>query len=113
LACFFTGISGSFYASYFGILHPDLFTVWESILIQIQATLGGLSFAIAGPVVGAVVLNILSELLRATKHVEPVIYGGALIVILFTLPKGLMDLGPRVFQLIEKRTKLSSSPKAS
>jgi ABC-type branched-subunit amino acid transport system permease subunit len=116
VACFFSGISGGFFAHYYGVLHPDSFTVSESILIQIQATIGGTASAVAGPVLGATVLTILSEFLRAAKHVEPVLYGGILIVILFVLPKGLIDLGPRLLRLIDKKgrnTKLSMEPRKS
>jgi branched-chain amino acid transport system permease protein len=105
VACFFSGISGSFYAHYYCVLHPDSFTVWESILIQIQGTLGGTTSPVVGPILGAMVLTILSEFLRATKHLEPVLYGGILIMVLFVLPKGLVDLVPRVLRLIDRRGK--------
>lgn len=106
VACFFSGISGGFFAHYYGVLHPDSFTVWESLLIQIQGTVGGIASAVAGPILGATVLTILSEFLRAAKHAEPVLYGGILIVVLFVLPKGLVDLGPRLARLIDRRTKI-------
>ena len=110
VACFFSGISGSFFAHYYGVLHPDSFTVWESILIQIKATVGGTASAVGGPIIGAATLTVIGEFLRSTKHLEPLLYGAILMMILFILPGGLVSLGPQIAKLTKRKNRKLSLP---
>jgi len=101
IACFFAGIAGSFYAHYNCLLHPDYFTAWQSILIQIEATVGGTASMVFGPIAGAMALTIIGEFLRSAKNMEPILYGGAVILIMFFLPGGIVDLIPRLRLVIK------------
>jgi branched-chain amino acid transport system permease protein len=90
---FFAGMAGSFLAHYYTTLYPDSFGIWESILVQIKATVGGVTTVILGPVIGAVVMTIVSELLRGyMAGLEPLFFGVFLILVIFFMPGGLGSL---------------------
>ena len=92
-ASFFAGIAGSFLAHYYTTLYPDAFGIWESILVQIKSTVGGVNTVILGPVMGAVVMTIVSELLRGyMAGLEPLFFGVFLILVIFFIPGGLASL---------------------
>jgi branched-chain amino acid transport system permease protein len=93
IACFFTGIAGSFMAHYYTTLYPDSFGIWDSILVQIKATVGGVGTVVLGPVIGALVMTIVSEFLRGyMAGLEPLFFGVFLILVVFFLPGGLESL---------------------
>jgi branched-chain amino acid transport system permease protein len=92
ISSFFAGLSGSFYAHYLIYICPENFTVWESLTVEIQAIVGGLSNFIAGPIAGACFLIILAEIFRGLKAWVPVIYGISIIAVIFFLPGGLASL---------------------
>jgi branched-chain amino acid transport system permease protein len=92
IACFFTGLAGSLEAHYILLLHPDMFSVFNSLYIQIYAIVGGLGYLIVGPIVGAFFMTIIPEVIRFTKEIEPVIFGAILLLTVIFLRKGLMSL---------------------
>ena len=86
------GLMGSFYAHYMESLVPNAFNVFKTIYAHIYAILGGIGYPIAGPVIGALIMTIVPELLRVTGAVERMITGGLLIVLVLFLPNGLLGL---------------------
>lgn len=91
IACFFTGIAGSFYAHYMLFISPEYFTVWESIFLFLFIIIGGIR-TIFGPILGAALFAMLPEFLGAFEQWEPVIFAVLLILIVFFLPHGLISL---------------------
>ena len=89
--CFFAGIYGSFYAHYTTVIHPDMFTLWHSIMFLIFFQVGGAG-SIWGAVLGAFFLTFGAEILRAAKHLETVCYAAILIFIVLFMPGGLITL---------------------
>jgi branched-chain amino acid transport system permease protein len=85
----FAGIGGVLYAHYQLQVGPDLFTVVLSINIIIMVYVGGIG-TIYGPVGGAILLNILTESLRAFSEYRLWVYTLVLMLVLFFLPKGLV-----------------------
>jgi branched-chain amino acid transport system permease protein len=101
------GICGSFYAGYITFIDPSSFTVGESIFILAIVIIGG-SGTLGGPVVGAVVLVVLPELLRfiglptsVAANLRQIIYGGLLVAFMMWRPRGF--LGEYAFQGKEAR----------
>ena len=84
------GASGCFYASFVGTLVPDSFFVTESFNMLAMAIVGGLGTMI-GPVIGAVVLTVLPELLRGIGDLRLVVYGVALTLVVLLVPGGLVE----------------------
>ena len=85
----FAGAGGAIYAHYQLQVAPQLFAVVTSITIITMVYVGGMS-SIYGPVGGAILLVLLTELLRNFGEWRLMIYSCTLILILFFLPNGLI-----------------------
>ncbi len=94
ICSFFAGITGALFAPYNGIISPENFTVWTSMLLLILLIVGGIE-SFWGPVIGPIFLTILPEYLPTDPIVDRIIYGCLIILTLSFLPKGLVTL-PRV-----------------
>ncbi|MGD0918442.1 MAG: branched-chain amino acid ABC transporter permease [Thermodesulfobacteriota bacterium] len=86
------GLMGSFYAHYYGSIVPSTFGPFKTIYVHVYAILGGIGFAISGPLIGSLILVIVPEMLRITKEVEPIFTGLLLILLAMFLPDGLFGL---------------------
>ena len=85
----FAGAGGAIYAHYQLQVSPQLFAVVTSITIITMVYVGGMA-SIYGPVGGAILLVLLTELLRNFGEWRLMIYSCTLILILFFLPNGLI-----------------------
>jgi len=95
-------VAGVMYAHYISFIDPTSFTVMESIFIISIVIIGG-SGSLWGPVVGAVVLVVLPELLRfiglpssVAANLRQIIYGGLPVAFMIWRPQGF--LGKYAFQ---------------
>jgi branched-chain amino acid transport system permease protein len=91
ICSFFAGVAGGLYAPYVGLISPGSFNTSASIMIFLSLVVGGLG-SFWGPVVGAVLLTTLPEVLRGAATYEPMVYTAILILIIFFLPGGLTSL---------------------
>ncbi len=119
ISAFFPGVIGGVFASYLEYVNPDsCFSILYSANILLMAILGGLG-TISGPILGASIIVILSEVLSFTlgHQVRLVLFGVVLTVLAIYLPGGLLSLKERlgggkmresVFQE-EERRRLSAS----
>jgi len=96
IGCFFSGLAGAFYTHYFTLLHPDNFTLWDSIFYVIYNIVGG-TRSIVGPILGTFLMLGTFELLRAVKQFQAVAYALILIGVILFLPGGLMNLRQAIF----------------
>ncbi len=85
-----SGALGSFYAHYYQIVIPDMFTGFISIYIQIYSALGGLEYYILGPAVGAAIMIFVPELLNIAQDIQPIIFGSMLVIIIVFFPGGII-----------------------
>ncbi len=83
------GLGGAMYAHYQLQVSPQLFAVVTSITIITMVYVGGMG-TVYGPVGGAILLILLTELLRDFGEWRLMIYSCTLILILFFLPNGLI-----------------------
>src|ERR1051325_803499 len=83
------GAGGVLLAHFDGYLNPKSFEFIKSFEILIMIILGGLG-SIVGSIIGAIVLTILPERLRAFAEYRMVIYSLLLIVLMITRPQGLL-----------------------
>lgn len=95
LSAAFSGLAGVIYASYVSYIDPTSFTLDESIFIISALFIGGIG-NIKGPVLGALFVVLLPELLRfvglpdaIAANMRQIIYGLALVVVMFVRPQGL------------------------
>ncbi len=85
------GIAGAFYGHYVGLLSPVSIKFSEMALIVVMVIVGGLR-TLAGPVIGAVFLEFLSEVLRLSGEVRMVLFTLLVIVLMRLYPGGLTGL---------------------
>ena len=89
------GLAGVIYASYVSYIDPTSFTLDESIFILSALFIGGIGNT-KGPVLGALFVVLLPELLRfvglpdtIAANLRQIIYGLALILVMYYRPQGL------------------------
>ena len=95
IASLFAAVSGFVYATYITYIDPTSFTLDESIFI-ISAVLIGGTGNVKGPVLGAIFVVILPELLRfvgmpdsVAANMRMIIYGLTLILLMLYRPQGI------------------------
>ena len=87
-------LAGVFYPGFVGTLVPDAFNIVESFTMLAMVIVGGMGTMI-GPVIGAVVLTFLPELLRGFGELRLMIYGIALTLVVLFMPGGIVQLVKR------------------
>jgi branched-chain amino acid transport system permease protein len=88
VSAFYAGIGGAMVGYLLGFLEPQLFTLFESIYYFSMIVVGGLG-TIPGSILGAAVLTILPQQLAGLKQYLPLVYGGAIILVMAIEPYGL------------------------
>jgi branched-chain amino acid transport system permease protein len=97
----FAGLAGGVFAYWITFIDPDaVFKVTTTIQMIIMAVFGGLG-TVAGPLLGAVVLASVSELLSTQLVALAELFNGVIIIlVVLFMPKGLADMvGRRPFSL--------------
>ncbi|MDD5325718.1 MAG: branched-chain amino acid ABC transporter permease [Polaromonas sp.] len=95
------GLAGALNAHLTFFIGPSEYGFDRAVDILTMAILGGIG-NLTGPVIGAVILTLLPELLRAFKDFRGVVNGFILVLIVLFLPKGIWDPA-RLRQLFGKR----------
>jgi branched-chain amino acid transport system permease protein len=96
-ASMLTGFAGGLYCHYLGFIGPTVFQLWQSIMILIMSTVGGIGSAVAGPILGAMVLSPIGDYLTTVlAGAKPFIFGIIVVVVIFFLPGGLVSLRERI-----------------
>jgi len=104
LSAFFPGVAGAIYARQVGFIDPPfVFAIIWSIRAIATAILGGQG-TILGPIVGAVLLTLVSERVWETDpNLYQVIFGGLIVLVVLFLPGGLVALLQQVRVLPRSR----------
>jgi branched-chain amino acid transport system permease protein len=84
------GLAGCFYPGFVGTLVPDAFNIIESFTMMAMVIVGGMG-TMTGPVIGAIVLTFLPELLRGFGELRLMIYGLALTLAVLFMPGGIVQ----------------------
>ena len=92
----FASAAGSMLAHFVGFVSPEMFGLHMVVLGFTMLYVGGIG-TVSGPLVGAVVIGLLPEMIRPLRDYQDLAYGVALIVILIRAPKGLASL-PTLFR---------------
>ena len=88
----YAAVAGSLFVHVVGFVSPEVFGMNMVILGFTMLYVGGIG-TITGPLVGAIVINLLPEAVRGLKDYQDLVYGAALILILIYAPGGLAALG--------------------
>lgn len=100
IGALFAGIAGALYANYFYFIKADSFGFMKSIDILVIVVFGGMG-SIAGSIVGAIVLSIISLFLQSIPELRMVVYSVILFLIMVYRPQGL--LGNHEFKIFKRR----------
>ena len=98
LSAAIAGLAGCFYPGFVGTLVPDAFNIVESFTMMAMVVVGGMGTMI-GPVIGAVVLTFLPEVLRTFGDLRLIVYGLSLTLVVLFMPGGIVQ----AWQVLAKR----------
>ena len=97
LSAAIVSLGGSLYAQYMLYIDPSmLMTLKISLMILLVTVMGGIGTTV-GPIIGAVILTLISEYSRAMlggtgSGIDQIIYGSLVIVVVLFLPDGVMSI---------------------
>jgi branched-chain amino acid transport system permease protein len=106
-----SAIAGSLYAHTMTFVAPASFGFNFSVELVTMVIIGGLA-SIYGSLLGAALLTMLPELLRAFQDYDIIVYGLLLVVMTMYMPGGLVKGVPRLFNLLRTKLKRSSTAHA-
>ena len=95
LASGLAGLVGTLHAHYQSSIIPSSFNMFTTIYIQVYAILGGIGYAIAGPILGTGIMTYIPELFRHIPEYTNIVVGIMLILLIMFLPEGLLSLFKR------------------
>lgn len=85
------GLAGGLFAPMAGFVTPQAFGLTQSILFVLVVVIGG-SGSRLGPILGAIVVGLLPELLSSFEAYRILVFGALLLVVLWLAPEGLVGL---------------------
>lgn len=97
------GLAGVIFAARTTFINPASFTVWESIIVLSCVVLGGMG-SIPGVIVGALVLILVPEYLRAFADYRMLMFGAVLVIMMVFRPGGLIQKRRRAYTFPETPT---------
>ncbi|MDR6213524.1 branched-chain amino acid transport system ATP-binding protein [Paracidovorax wautersii] len=103
------GVAGGLYAPLSGFVTPHSFSFLQSILFVLVVMIGG-SGSIAGPLVGALIVGLLPEMLARLEEYRLLFFGALLLAVLWAAPQGLVGLAVRLWP---RRAGAAASPVAA
>jgi len=83
------GFAGGLFAPLSGFVTPSTFAFSQSILFVLVVLIGGAGHSF-GPVLGAVLVILLPEMLSGLAEYRLLFFGGLLLVVLWVAPRGVM-----------------------
>ena len=89
--------AGALFAPLSGFVTPHTFNFLQSILFVLVVMLGGAG-SVAGPLVGALIVGLLPELLSGLEEYRLLFFGSMLLLVLWVAPDGLAGAWRRLTQ---------------
>jgi branched-chain amino acid transport system permease protein len=91
LSGIYAGIAGGLYTATLNYVAPEGFDLFQMIIQKAMVVVGGLG-SIVGSVIGAALLVVVLEALRAFKSTQEIVFGGILLVFVVFFPGGLVSM---------------------
>jgi branched-chain amino acid transport system permease protein len=111
LSAGFSAIAGSLYAHTMTFIAPASFGFSFSVELVTMVIIGGLA-SIYGSLLGAALLTVLPELLRAFHDYDIIVYGLLLVLMTMFMPGGLVKGIPAFFSSLRRRSRGHGAPDA-
>ena len=93
------GLAGGLFAPLSGFVTPHTFGFIQSILFVLVVMIGGAG-SVAGPLVGALIVGLLPELLSSLEEYRLLFFGGLLLLVLWAAPDGVAGLARRLLERV-------------
>ena len=97
LGATWAGMGGVMFAAKTTFINPASFTIWESIIVLCIVVLGGMG-SVLGVIIGALVLILLPEYLRAFSEYRMLVFGIILVVMMIFRPGGIVSDVRRIYK---------------
>ncbi len=85
------GLAGGLYGHYLMLITPDIPSLGQMFLVLAMAVIGGMG-SFAGPIIGAFVLEILSEYIRDYGEYHVLLFGLVALAVARFAPEGIMGI---------------------
>ena len=104
--------AGALFAPLSGFVTPHTFGFVQSILFVLVVMIGGAG-SVAGPLVGAIIVGLLPELLSGLEEYRLLFFGAMLLLVLWVAPDGVAGLVRRLRERLLPRSAVAASAPAS
>jgi ABC-type branched-subunit amino acid transport system ATPase component/ABC-type branched-subunit amino acid transport system permease subunit len=101
LSAALAGLAGGLFAPLSGFVTPNSFAFIQSILFVLVVIIGGAG-SLLGPLIGAVVVGVLPELLASLEEYRLLFFGALLLVVLWVAPEGIAGLAAKLSRRASK-----------
>jgi ABC-type branched-subunit amino acid transport system ATPase component/ABC-type branched-subunit amino acid transport system permease subunit len=86
------GLAGVLWASMGGVVSPGQFDISYSVLLFLIVLIGG-DGRIVGPVLGAIMMQLLPQILTSFEQYQLIVYAALLLTVAILAPEGLVGIG--------------------
>ena len=107
VSAFVAGLGGAFMAYYYRYIASDMFTIAAGHEVLAMVVLGGMG-TLGGPLLGATVINILTEVFRFAEEYRMIGYALLVIIMMWVRPQGLIGAGNSSLALSKSNSKKKS-----
>lgn len=101
LGAFWAGMVGVIFAAKTTFINPASFTLWESVMILCVVVIGGMG-SILGVIIGALILILLPEYLRAFSEYRMLMFGAILVLMMVFRPGGIISNIRKIYKFEPK-----------
>ena len=101
ISAFCAGAAGGLFAPLSGFVTPHTFGFSQSILFVLVVMIGGAGFAF-GPMIGALIVGMLPEVLSSLEEFRLLFFGAMLLVVLWVAPGGMAGLAQSLLAFIRR-----------
>jgi branched-chain amino acid transport system permease protein len=91
------GLAGGLYGHYLMLITPDIPSLGQMFLVLAMAVIGGMG-SFAGPIIGAIALEFLSEYIRIYGEYHLLLFGLVALVIARFAPSGIVGLWEKIWR---------------
>jgi branched-chain amino acid transport system permease protein len=95
LSAFLAALAGGLYASYIGYLGPEISSPAIMFDMLLYLLVGGVG-TLGGPIVGAIAVSAISQLLQTFQEYQMLILGPVLVLLVIYFPGGLVGMYHRL-----------------
>lgn len=88
ISAFYVAIAGALYGHMVGFISPETFKQAQSVMFLTMVLLGGRG-TVLGPIMGAMILVVLTESVQSFGQYQRLIYGAFIVLVVLFMPKGL------------------------